>query len=635
MTESGANQSMIYTFNNVELDTEKFSVLASGKEISVEPQVFNLILFLIENSNKIVSREELLDHVWQGRVVSDTSINNNIKTARKVLGDNGSSQQVIKTIHSRGYQFVAEVNSKGSSTNLSKSTSQSNQIYYYLSVTIAILILVLVYFGFNSQLNVAPSISPSNSQNSIENESKKVLPKTQKLIAILPFANTKPDPDTDYLGYALSSQIISDMNYLEEYAIISAGAIRKYIATEVDTISVAKELAVDYVISGNYLLENNTVRLNLEMMEVNNNQLLWLEAMQVDFSDTFSLQDIVVQKVAKRLDAGFRKSYQNQVHRNMPKSALAYEYYLRGISYPPSNDGHKMAVEMLLKSIALDPEYAPSYAHLGFHRRLLEQHGRVIPTGMNDAQWYYQKALAINPLQLDALSNLSALYAETNRTEEAVMLTRRMLDINPDDANSHFALGYIYRYAGMVDEAITAMENALAISPNNSRFRSIIATYISAGRYEDALAKVYLDPGDYGTGYSGMIAFEQKQYDLARERFTKVIEIDQHGIWGLIAQIYLAVMDDEKEKGLLALSKMVDSNITDAENMYYFANFYALLNEKNQCLEWLEKAVEMGYFNYPHISKNNHLSFIKYEPRYISIIEKAKQRHEAFRKQFL
>jgi DNA-binding winged helix-turn-helix (wHTH) protein/TolB-like protein len=622
---------MIYKFNNVELDTEKFTILASGKKISVEPQVFNLILFLIENSNKIVSREELLDHVWQGRVVSDTSINNNIKTARKVLGDNGSSQQVIKTIHSRGYQFVAEVNSTGSSTN----SSQSNRVYYYLFITIAILILALVYLGFNSQLKTAPSISQSNIQNSIENEGKKAPPKVQKLIAVLPFANTKPSPDTDYLGFALSSQIISDMNYLEEYAIVPAAAIRKYTEAEIDTSVVAKELAVDYIISGNYLLENNTVRLNLEMIEINNNQLLWREAMHVDFSDTFSLQDIVVQKVAKRLDAGFRKSYQNQLHRNIPNSALAYEYYLRGISYPPSNEGHKMAVEMLLKSIALDPEYAPSYAHLGFHRRLLEQHGRVIPTGMNDAQWYYQKALAINPLQLDALSNLSALYAETNRIEDAVMLTRRMLEINPDDANSHFALGYIYRYAGMVDEAIMAMENALAISPNNSRFRSIIATYISAGKYEDALAKVYLDPGDYGTGYSGMIAFEQKQYDLARERFTKVIEIDQYGIWGLIAQIYLSIMDDEKEKGLAALSQMVDSNITDAENMYYFANFYALLDEKEQCLDWLEKAVEMGYFNYPHISKNNHFSFIKYEPRYISIIEKAKQRHEAFRKQFL
>lgn len=631
MTVNGANQSMIYKFNNVELDTEKFTILASGKKISVEPQVFNLILFLIENSNKIVSREELLDHVWQGRVVSDTSINNNIKTARKVLGDNGSSQQVIKTIHSRGYQFVAEVNSTGSSTD----SSQSNRVYYYLFITIAILILALVYLGFNSQLKTAPSISQSNIQNSIENEGKKAPPKVQKLIAVLPFANTKPSPDTDYLGFALSSQIISDMNYLEEYAIVPAAAIRKYTEAEIDTSVVAKELAVDYVISGNYLLENNTVRLNLEMIEINNNQLLWREAMHVDFSDTFSLQDIVVQKVAKRLDAGFRKSYQNQLHRNIPNSALAYEYYLRGISYPPSNEGHKMAVEMLLKSIALDPEYAPSYAHLGFHRRLLEQHGRVIPTGMNDAQWYYQKALAINPLQLDALSNLSALYAETNRIEDAVMLTRRMLEINPDDANSHFALGYIYRYAGMVDEAIMAMENALAISPNNSRFRSIIATYISAGKYEDALAKEYLDPGDYGTGYSGMIAFEQKQYDLARERFTKVIEIDQYGIWGLIAQIYLSIMDDEKEKGLAALSQMVDSNITDAENMYYFANFYALLDEKEQCLDWLEKAVEMGYFNYPHISKNNHFSFIKYEPRYISIIEKAKQRHEAFRKQFL
>jgi tetratricopeptide (TPR) repeat protein len=290
---------------------------------------------------------------------------------------------------------------------------------------------------------------------------------------------------------------------------------------------------------------------------------------------------------------------------------------------------------MLQKSIELDPQYAPSYAYLGFHRRLLEQHGKIIPRGLKDSEWYYQKALELNPVLLEALSNLSALYAETNRTEEAMLATRKMREINPDDANSHFSLGYIYRYAGMLDEAIMEMETALSLSPNNARFRSIISTYVSAGRYEEALAKVYLDPGDYGTGYSGIIAFEQEQYDLAKELFNEVIAIDENGIWGLIAQVYLAVMDDNKQLGLISLSKMVDTNIKDAENMYYFAVFYALLNEKESCLEWLEKAVHSGYFNYPNISNNSAFNFLQGDRHYTSILNQAKQRHESFRSKFL
>ncbi len=566
---------MVYRFNNIEVNTENYLLTVSGSESPVAPQVFDLIVYLIQNKDSIVSRSDILDHVWQGRVVSDTSINNNIKSARKVLDDDGTKQQVIKTIHSRGYQFVAEINADLSSES-----------------------------------------------------------KEKQIIAVLPFQNTKPDAETDYLGFALANQIIGDLTYLESYSICPAGSIRKYADQIIDPIAIGQELQMDHVIYGNYLLENDIVRLNVEMIEVVNSRLVWHESMQVNYSNTFSLQDMVAQKVAKGLDVGFKQNYLNQQHRDIPNSALAYEYYLRGISYPQSNEGHRMAVEMLQKSIELDPQYAPSYAHLGFHRRLLEQHGRIVPTELNNEEYYYQKALELNPVQLEALGNLSALYVETNRTEDALLIARKMLEIDPNDANSHFSLGYIYRYTGMLDEALDAMEMALKISPNNTRFRSIISTYYSAGRYEEALAKVYLDPGDYGTGYSGIIAFKQEQYDLAKKLFNQVIEIDENGIWGLIAQVHLAVMEGDKESGMLAISQMVDTDVIDAENMYIFAGFYALLKEPKSCLDYLETAIESGYSNYPTISQNSVFDFIQDDERYISILEKAKLRHDAFRKKF-
>jgi tetratricopeptide (TPR) repeat protein len=158
---------------------------------------------------------------------------------------------------------------------------------------------------------------------------------------------------------------------------------------------------------------------------------------------------------------------------------------------------------------------------------------------------------------------------------------------------------------------------------------------VSAGKYQEALTKVYLDSGDYGIGYSGMIAFNQQNYDLARRHFELVIEIDPKGIWGLIAQLHLAVMDDDKKSGMRALALIVDSNIIDAENIYYCAHFYALLNEPSASLKMLERAVSCGYFNYPHISNNPSFSIIKDHPRYLKTLDKAKQRHMEFRKKFL
>lgn len=629
---------MIYRFNQIELDTEKFTVTSNGELQPIEPRVFNLITFLVDNKDKIVSRDELLKHVWQERLVSDTSINNTIKSARQALGDDGKKQQVIKTIHSRGYQFIAELETQTPIKGINENAKQSGKRDLLIALTILPIAIILIIWSTQhrqNDLNKTEASPGLTTQKVKQNTTPTYQTKAQKAIAVLPFANSKPNKNNDYLQFALANQIITDLNYLKGYSVRPASSIRKYQNQVIDTLAIGNELKVDYVISGNYLIENNIIRLNIEMIELKNQQLVWRESLQVNYSDTFALQDMVAQKVSKALNTDFRQNFLSQKRQDFPNSPLAFEYYLRGIAYPQSNKGHKMAVEMLQKSIDLDPNFAPSYAHIGSHRKLLEQHGRVIPHGMEDAEWYYNKALELNPEQLEALSNLSILYTETNRSEEAMLVIRKMLAINPDDAYSHFSLGYIYRYAGMLDEAISEMETALAISPNNNRFRSIISTYISAGQYDNALSKIYLDPGDYGTGYSGIIAYELEEFETARARFNKVLEIDPNGIWGLISQVYLSHMEGQTEQGLKALSKMVVSNITDSENMYYFATFYALLDQKEESIKWLKKAVDAGYFNYPYISKNPVFNFIRDDIRFISTLKLAKEKHDAFRKKFL
>ncbi len=616
---------MIYKFNNSEVDSKNYRLLDNGKEISVEPQVFNLIVFLLENKDNVVSRDEILDKLWQGRVVSDTSINNHIKSARKVLGDDGIKQAVIKTIHSRGYQFIAKINTKRIQENSNDPAVDNPSRSLLKFIAFGVFIAIFSLFLWQNNTSKTPDILKL-----IDTEHVSVL----ESIAVLPFANSKPDVDTDFLGFALANQIIGDLTNLDKFTILPAGSIRKYRNQTIDPIYIGGELVVDYVLSGNYLKENNEIRLNVELIEVANKQLIWRESIHVDYSNTFALQDRVAQKVAKGLKVGFRQNSSTDKFQDIPNSALAYEYYLRGISYPFSNQGHKLAVEMLGKSIQLDANYAPAYAHLGNHRRLLEQHGRVIVSGLESAEWYYNKALELNPELIEAMSNLVSLYTETNRIEKAVLVTRKMLKINPNNAQAHFSLGYIYRYAGMLDEAIKEMEIALTISPNNSRFRSIVATYVSAGRYKQALSKVYLDEGDYGIGYSGIIAFNQESNTLALERFKQVLAIDPNGIWGLIAQVYIAVINNDKSAGLMALNKMVKTNIVDAENYFYFSNFYALLGEEKSCIEMLTKAVNTGYFNYPHISQNQSFNFIQSNPQFIAILEKAKRRHDAFREQF-
>lgn len=122
---------------------------------------------------------------------------------------------------------------------------------------------------------------------------------------------------------------------------------------------------------------------------------------------------------------------------------------------------------------------------------------------------------------------------------------------------------------------------------------------------------------------------------MAFKHFDKVLAIDPHGVWGLIAQFYIALIDGDKAQGLIALTRIVDTNIEDAENIYYAADFYALLDEQELSLKMLEKAIDTGYFNYPSISQNPSFNSFINNPKFIQLLKKAKQRHDVFREKFL
>ena len=100
---------MKYYFNSLNIDTELYRLISSDDEVKIEPQVFDLLLYLIEHRDRVVSREELLEKLWEGKIVTDAALGARLKAVRKAVGDDGTKQSIVKTIHGRGYQFVADI----------------------------------------------------------------------------------------------------------------------------------------------------------------------------------------------------------------------------------------------------------------------------------------------------------------------------------------------------------------------------------------------------------------------------------------------------------------------------------------------------------------------------------------------
>ncbi len=437
------------------------------------------------------------------------------------------------------------------------------------------------------------------------------------------------------MGFALADQITGALAYTKNVLVRPSSSVRQYQNHEVNVLSAAEDLKVDFVVMGHYLKEADAVRLNIELVNVHSNEMIWREPIEVRYENVFELQDIVTKKVIDGLKTQFLQDEQRRIQTDVPRNPLAYEYYLRSISYPLSNEGDQLAIEMLKKSIELDPDYAPAYGQLGKRTQRLAQYGLLDPEETKRAENYYLKALSLNEELLSALGDLAILYTDTARTEEAVELTRRMIEINPNNADAHFSLGYIYRYAGMLNESVLEMEKAVTLDPKNPEFRSIIITYRFAGEYEKAceIAKIFKESA-FILGHIGAAQFQQGNKEQAVECFDRIIAMEPDGLIALWVTGIKAAIEGNIEVGLDAARKFEQFNIADAEAWLHFAENYALLGDKDGCVRTLQRAVDGGFFNYPFILTDSFLDSVRDDPEFQDILKMAKAKHEAFKKRF-
>ena len=494
----------------------------------------------------------------------------------------------------------------------------------YLSAGLILFFIVSIaslYF-----LRRSDELSGPDAKRSLASSTKEL-----QRLAVLPFLNLRSDPQTDYLGFALADQIIGSLAYVKNVLVRPSSAVRKYQGEPVDAPTAGGELRVDFILTGNYLKEADVVRLNVELVNVHSNEMVWREDIDVAFESTFKLQDLVSEKVVDGLKIQFSADERTRIQKDTPQNPLAYEYYLRSISFPTSVEGNRLAIEMLKKSIELDSTFAPAFSEFGFRTQQIAYFVPGEAQKVHQAEEAFLKALSLNNGLLSALGNLAGLYTDIGKTAESVQLSRRSLRINPNNADSHFFLGYAYRYAGFLQEAIDEQEKALELDPGNRRFRSIGVTYTYFGNYQKALLAFELDSGSpYSISWKGQVYLRMKQPERALEHFNRVLEMEPQSILGLWVTGMKAATEGNREEGVSA----IQSGMFDSEQFYNWANIYGLLGEKSGCVRLLRKAVEGGFFNYPLMLTDSFLDSVRHEPEFQEVLALAKEKHEAFGKQF-
>jgi serine/threonine protein kinase len=474
---------------------------------------------------------------------------------------------------------------------------------------------VLGYVNFRKQ-NAAPTVNQPRS------------------LAVLPFKNLKQDQETDFLGFSLADEIITKLGYVNSLTLRPSSSVDKYRNQIIDTRKVAADLNVDMLLTGSYIREGDDLRITTQLIDVKPDKILWRDSIDVKYDKLLTVQDRVSQEIIKELELNLSASEEANLKPEKPISALAYEYYLRGIDLYSLNQ-FASAIGMLEKATAIEPNYAPAWAHLG---RAYTTNASLQYGGREDyekAQAAYEKAIALNPSLVEPRIYLSNLLTDTGRVEQAVPLLRPVLRDNPNNAEAHWELGYAYRFGGMLNESVAECERARQNNPQVKINSSALNSYLYLGEYDKFLQSLPANDSAYILFYRGFAEYHKNLRDQAAQDFDRAYEQDPSLLPAAVGKALSYSIRHDNASGLALLkkteAKIEERGVTDPEGIYKVAQAYAVMGDKASALHMLRHSIGGGFFCYPYFVRDPLLQTLRGDPEFQRILDQARQRHEQFK----
>jgi len=449
-----------YFFEDCVLDTDKRELRRGGDSVSITPQVFDLLEYLILNQHRVLSKDDLIDAIWKGRIVSDAAVTTRLNAARNAIGDNGGSQRLIKTLPRKGFRFVAAVREGP---------------------------------GHGHTPDAETSLGPRRAL---------ALP-DKPSIAVLPFANLSGDAAQEYFADGMVEDIITGLSRMRWLFVIARNSSFTYKGKAVDVKQVGRELGVRYLLEGSVRKSANRVRISGQLIDTSSGTHLWADRFEGTIEDVFELQDQVTASVVGAIAPRLEQAEIERARRKPTESLDAYDLFLRGLAnvYKWTREGNEEALRLFYRAVERDPDFAVAYAAAAdcFSRR--KSFGWVIDREKEIAE---AKRLARRALQSgndDAtvlcFAGFALAFVAKDLDDGAAFLDQALL-INPNLALGWVASGWIKVWLGEPDRAVERFAHAMRLSPVDPNLlimqQGIAHAHLFAGQYDEALtwAKVAL-----------------------------------------------------------------------------------------------------------------------------------------------
>lgn len=468
-----------YRFAEFEIDLSQQELRRLGEPVHIEPQVFDLIVHLARNHDRIVSKDELIETIWNGRIISEAALSSRINGARRALGDNGTDQVFIRTLHKRGFRFVGHVQA------ISAPEADVETARLVPDDAVA-----------PGSVPVRVSVSAEVSRlDDVVSESVKAEAITRSSIAVIPFGNMSDDPENDYFSYGLTEDIIRLLARNRWLSVISRHSTVAFQGRVVDAREVGEQLGVRYVMLGSVRRSRDAVRIAAELVQAVDGKQLWSDKYDLQLEYIFDIQEEMARQIAATIEPELSKVEQQLAARKAPESLDAWDCYQRGLwnLWRFTTPGFNSAETYFQRAIAADPNFARSHGALSYVnlQRAFIDEPKDRPARLEMALRQARDAVALDDLDCFCHCALGRALCLTHQNDEALAALDVSLELNPSFAQAHFAQGFNLLWYGREIEAETLLDRATMLSPRDNHLWSFHHvrswTHFSLGEYDIAV----------------------------------------------------------------------------------------------------------------------------------------------------
>jgi adenylate cyclase len=410
-----------FRFGDHSLDTDRRELRRGGALVALEPQVFDLLVYLVQNRDRVVSKDDLLEAVWGGRIVSESALTSRITAVRKAIGDDGWAQRLIRTVPRKGIRFIGVV---------------------------------------NEDAEAAPAPSPARRLS----------------IVVLPFENLSNDPEQEYLADAITDDLTTDLSRISGSFVIARSTAFTYKGKPVDVKQIGRELGVRYVLEGSVRRAGDQVRVNVQLIDAESGAHVWADRFETNRRNLAEAQREITGRLAESLNLELVRDVSRRIEQEKLVDPDARDLVMRGWAWyhrPRSAASTKEAQRAFELALEIDPHLVD--AKVGIAMVLLVNlvgNFAPRPDGSFErdsarAEQMLLEAIESDPNNAVAHSNMGLLRRVQNRLTEARIEFEAAISLGANDAYTHGQLGWTLLFLGQPRAGLVQAEKILRFSPRD------------------------------------------------------------------------------------------------------------------------------------------------------------------------